>query len=360
MTKKTRIQLVNCGSDTHMDDVILLRNRGLSLPHQYVSWCLQSQPNTWKWCRAINDNNELITGFAVQITKSRSMLGAKFARIEKFGRVLHTQPGIEPGFILRQCIDLVPRLVRLVVEVFDEEETRRETLNRIIELAGGRKSLSPRMYNNTLFVDLKESDEQLLASFRQNTRRDIAATKKRGGVIHTIDKPEYISRMKQLLDGSFYKTGSRTPSNVDLNAMLRDANDGENSLLLGVFWPGRSPPLDLVAFVWGRLNGDIVSYDVGASERSDDIGNTPLAHVLLWELFRWARLREALFVDLGGIISGEASIEHPLYGISAFKRRFSNDQRTVGAEFWFEPRNFFSLMAKVNRWLARQLGVIKS
>lgn len=360
MTNNLRIQLDNCGSDTHLDDVKELRDRGFSVPHQYVSWCLQSQPNTWKWCRATDENNKLITGFAIQISKSRAMIGAKFARIERFGRALHAQIDIDPGYILVQCSKAIPNLVRLAVEIYDEDETRRESLIRKIEFAGAQRTNSARLYSNTLFVDLKESDEQLLKSFGQNTRRDIAATKKRGGVVHTIDDSNYINRMKIMLDETFKRTGGATPADIDIDAMCRDAVDGINSLLIGVFWPGRSFPMDLVAFAWARLHGDTVSYDISASERSEDIGCTPLAYVFLWEIFRWARQRKALWVDLGGVIDPDASPDHPLYGISAFKRRFSKDQRTVGAELWFEPLNIFSLMANTNRWLARRFGLLKS
>jgi hypothetical protein len=360
MLNKPRIQIVNCGSEKHLADVIVLRDRGFAIPHQYVSWCLQSQLNTWKWCRAIDEWNQLETGFAIQIVNSRMMFGAKIARIERFGRPLHAQPGIDPGFMLTESVKAIPNLVRLAVEIYDEDEARREAIIKKIELAGAKMNPLPRQYGSTLFIDLKESDEQLLVSFKKNTRRDIMVTQKRGGVVKPIDGSNYINRMKMLLDGSFQKTGAKTLPSVDFDAMCRDAVGGLNSLLIGVFWPERSTPMDLVAFVWGRLHGDIVTYDVGASERSEDIGSTPLAHILMWELCRWARQRKALYVDLGGIIPAETSSDHPLYGISAFKRRFSIDQRTVGAELWFEPTNLISIMAKVNRWMAGHFGLLNN
>lgn len=359
MTNKAKIQIINCGSNMHLTDIMLLRDKGFAVPHQYVSWCMQSQPSTWKWCRLIDELDQVITGFAIQITMSRAMLGAKIARIERFGRALHAHSNIDPGYMLAQCIKAIPNLVRLVVEIYDEDEKSRETLIKKIELAGAQRLHIARQYSNTLFVDLQESDEQLMASFSKNTRRNILATQKRGGVVNTIHDSVYVKRIKILLDESFQKTGSTTPPDIDIEAMFRDAVDGLNSLLIGVFWPGRSTPMDLVAFVWARLHGDIVTYDVGASEHSEDIGSTPLAYILMWELFCWARQRNALYVDLGGIIPADASPDHPRHGISAFKRRFSSDQRTVGAELWFEPQSFISIMTKVNRWIARRFGLLK-
>jgi len=359
MIQSPRIFLINCGSETHLSDVALLRDVGFAVPHQYSSWCVKSQPSTWKWCRAIDERDQLITGFAIKIEKSGAIPGGKIAHIERFGRVLHAQPDIDPGYMLQQSTKGIPGLERLVVEIFDEDEARRESIIRSIELAGARRQHLARQYSRTLFVDLRESDEQLLASFDRSTRRDIAATEKHGGFVHPVDGPQYIKRLKSLHDESFQRTGG-TPPSVDIDAMMRDAADKQGSVLLGVFWPGKSSPEDLVAFAWARLHGDIVSYDIGASERSEEIGRTPLSYVLLWEIFRWARRRNALWVDLGGVIAADESPDHPLHGISAFKRRFSKDQRTVGAELWFEPLNIFSLMANTNRWLARRFGLLKS
>jgi hypothetical protein len=359
MSNKTRIQLVNCGSDTHLTDVIYLRERGFALPHQYVGWCLQSQPKTWKWCRAIDEDNNLITGFAISINNSKAMPGAKIGRIERFGRALHAQLNIDPGYLLTQIIKGIPNLIRLVVEIYDEDEERRSSLIKKIEMAGAQRPHLARQYSSTLFVDLKESDEQLLKSLGQHTRRAIASTKKRGGIVHKIDGKNYINRMKVILDQTFQRTGGTIPPDIDFDAMCREAVDGLNSLLVGVFWPGRSSPQDLVAFAWARHHGDIVCYDVAASERAEDIGSTPLMYILFWELFHWARQRNALWVDLGGVINPDESPDHPLYGISAFKRRLSKDERIVGAELWFEPVTILSLMAKSNRWLARRFGLLK-
>lgn len=357
MTKDLpKIQFVHCGSTVHLTDLSLFRNKGYTLPHQYVSWCLHSHPETWRWCRVVDDQGHLLTGFAFRIEKSQAMVGAKIARVERFGRSLHYQPGLDPGDLLKQCLKLIPRLIRFSIEIFDEDETRRLALSQNIKAAGATPPPFLRQYTQTLFVDLKESDEVLMASFSKNTRRDISAVQRRGGSIKMIDQPNYLSRMKDLLAGSFQKTGATIPPNVDLEAVYRDAQGGKNSLLKGVFLPQRTPPRDLVAFVWARLHGDLVTYDLGASERSEDIGNTPLAHALMWEMFQWARLRGASVVDLGGITPIETSPDHPTQGISAFKRRFSTDQRTVGAEFWFEPNNLLGQMAKGSRWLARRMG----
>lgn len=359
MIQSNKINLIKCGSETHLSDVASLRNKGFALPHQYVSWCIQSQPDTWKWCRVINENDQLITGFAIQIQNSGAMPGAKLARIEKFGRGLHAQPGIDTGGVLLKSAKAIPRLERLVVEICDEDEGRRKSLIRSIELAGAQRRPLSRQYRYTLFVDLLESDEQLLASFSQSLRRDIVATQKKSGRVQAVKDLQYSGRIKFLLGESFHRTGG-TPPWVDTDAMIRDAAEGRESILMGVFWPGRSSPEDLVAFAWGRLNGDSVSYDVGASERSEDIGRTPLAYILFWEIFRWARQRKALWVDLGGVIASDVSPDHALYGISAFKRRFSKDERTVGAELWFEPVNFFSIIGKTNRWIARVPKLIKA
>jgi hypothetical protein len=145
-----------------------------------------------------------------------------------------------------------------------------------------------------------------------------------------------MERVDALHAAAFDRTGARPPQ-LDFRAIQRDATEGGESLLAGVYWGTREAPDDLVSFIWGRLHGDYASYDVGATERADDLRNLPLAYPLILTLADWARRRGATWLDLGGVERPGVEADTRLQGITQFKRRFTKDEREVGIEFAMEP-----------------------
>ncbi len=350
----SKFEFVGCRSQLYRDDLATLRNRGLALPHIYASWPTHDSHSDWLWCRVLDSARRLHTGFALELTPSRALPGTRIGRIERLGRLLHA--GVDDlGSIIAQVAISVPRLQRLDVQVFDEDAPRRDALAAQLTAAGARQVVSQRSYRRTPVLALGDSPSELFARLSPRARRSLRRFDASGrAIIAQVDDPRYVPRMQQLYRETFDRTDSDAPA-VDFSDIQSDASDGRESLLAGVFWPTRQSTRDLVAVFWGRLQGDHVSYDIGATERADDLGQVPLGYPLMFHLANWARDRGARWLDMGGITPPDSPPGHRLQGIADFKRTFTTDEREVAAEFSFEPRPMLSALADTLRGARRLL-----
>ncbi|MDQ8168554.1 MAG: GNAT family N-acetyltransferase [Gemmatimonadota bacterium] len=324
------ISLHAAGSAVHRGDIIALSALGQPLPHPYLG----AFGGDALWCR-IGPRQEPISGFLVQVRRSRSVPGARILRVERFGRSLH-QPilhRLRP--ILEQLVRGVGRVLRLNIEVFDEDAARRASTVAALTVAGLRPT-SSRSYRETLRLSLHADPADVFASLSASTRRNIRSAERSGLVVKAIDGEEYLPRLRALYDETFQRTGSAPPP-LDLAAMLASATSDASARVFGVFAGGRVEPEALAAFAWVRSHGDYASYDVAASTRMPVLGRTPIGYPLLWRTTEWAMERGHSWFDLGGVIPQSAPSTHPLAGITMFKLGFTEDRVVVGDEMLIEP-----------------------
>jgi hypothetical protein len=340
-----KIAISKFGSTEHRDDLNELSSRGIAIPHHYRFGASGGRQFSSFWCRVIDTLGHPISGFAFSVFWTRSLPGARSIRIERVGRSLHEPIAASMGSIIREVSAHFTGVLRLHVELFDENDERRELLQRSLVGAGGLLQQQSRGYAQTLRTLVDSDPEQLFKTLSANTRRDIRSTVKSGAKVGPVLDPLYVDRLDELYRQSFLRTAAAPPP-ADFRAIQQDAATQQHSVLLGVFWPTRTPPNDLVAFVWGRAHGDFVGYDIGASERAPDLGIVPLSYSLLWELICWSHRKGCRWFDFGGITPADAPSDHPLRGISAFKLRFTSDRVDVGSEVWIEPNAFLSFASR--------------
>jgi hypothetical protein len=357
VTEPLRIEVSKCGGPRHRADLRVLGFRGIPIPHQSSTWSVSDMAHDWRWCRAVDDTGYFLTGMAIQLSWSRAAPGTRIGRIERLGHGLDDSALARIGEVLDGIARSFTLLRRLDVEIFDEDAERFERFTSLLSAAGARRApVTARSYARTLVLDLRDSDAELLASLQGTTRRSIegfvADARTRTG---PVELRRYASRLRQLHASAFDRTKGSIPR-VDFEALIRDADEEGGSYLAGAFLGTREPPMDLVGFAWGRLHGDHVEYSAGATERAADLKGVATGQALVWDLCRWARERGATWLDLGGVIEKEADPSHPLQGISAFKRRFSRDERIVSAEYWFEPSPTLALISKFTRRVAALPG----
>lgn len=330
----------------------MLADRGVTLPHAYVSWPAHDRHAQWHWVQILGSTGKCRSGFAVELSRSRALPGTYIARIERLGRALHADiPDL--GHIIVRAARELPRVQRLDLQIFDENAVRRDRLLAQLESAGARQVPVGRTYRRTPVLQLGPSSDELFGRLSSRARRALRKFDAAGSAqIGPIEDPRYIPRLQELYASTFDRTGARPPP-VDLADVLRDAHDGRHSHLAGVYWHTRPFPLDLVAVFWGRLHGDYASYDIGASERADDLGQVPLGYPLMVHLANWARERGATWLDMGGVPSEEVGPGHPLHGIVEFKRAFTQDERDVSVELAMEPWPALAALAGAARRAGR-------
>jgi lipid II:glycine glycyltransferase (peptidoglycan interpeptide bridge formation enzyme) len=175
----------------------------------------------------------------------------------------------------------------------------------------------------TVLVDLRGSEDDILARMKQKTRYNIRLAGKKGVTVRAWDDLDGFHRMMQV-------TGGRDGFGVHSLDYYRRAYElfhpaGMAELLLAEF-EGR-PLAALMVFARGRR----AWYMYGAS--TDEERNRMPAYLIQWEAMRWARAKGAEEYDLWGVPDeDEAALEANfetrrggLWGVYRFKRGFGGE-----------------------------------
>jgi peptidoglycan pentaglycine glycine transferase (the first glycine) len=178
-------------------------------------------------------------------------------------------------------------------------------------------SVQPR---RTLLVDLRGSEEQVLANMKQKTRYNIKLALKKGVIVHACEDIEAFYRLMK-------ETGGRDRFGVHSFAYYQRVYE--------LFQPRGLSQLFLASFNGEYLAGLMVFargtrayylYGASANEHRERMPT----YLLQWEAMRWARAHGCLDYDLYGVPDqDEAALEAEfsarsdgLWGVYRFKRGF--------------------------------------
>lgn len=177
----------------------------------------------------------------------------------------------------------------------------------------------------TTIVDLRGTEEGILARMKQKTRYNIRLAEKKGVTVRAWDDLAAFHRMMQV-------TGRRDGFGVHSEAYYRRAYEllhpaGMCEILLAEY-EGRPLAALVVA-----CHGDRAYYLYGAS--TDEERNRMPAYLLQWEAMKWARARSCEEYDLWGVPDEDEAIleanfesrHDGLWGVYRFKRGFGGQIR---------------------------------
>ena len=195
------------------------------------------------------------------------------------------------------------------------------------------QSVQPRQ---TLTVDLRGSEEELLSRMRQKTRYNIRLSGRKGVEVRTWDDLAQFSLMMK-------ETGTRDEFGVHSQAYYQKAYE--------LFHPIDACELFLaeyegqpLAAIFVFASGQRAWYLYGASSAKER--NRMPTYLLQWQAMKWAKKRGCTEYDLWGVPSEDAeTLEREftlrsdgLWGVYRFKRGFGGTiHRTIGA--WDRPYN---------------------
>jgi len=177
----------------------------------------------------------------------------------------------------------------------------------------------------TIVVDLRGSEEQILARMKQKTRYNIRLAEKKGISVRAWDDLPAYHEMARI-------TGGRDGFGVHSLEYYRRAYDLFHAVglaeLLVAEYDGK-PLAALMVFVRGRR----AWYVYGAS--NDEERNRMPTYMLQWEAMRWARAKGAEEYDLWGVPDYDETIleknfmerSDGLWGVYRFKRGFGGEVR---------------------------------
>jgi hypothetical protein len=301
-----------------------------------VVWARCSPPEG-AWFLAVHDRcDHTIGGLALDVHKSRAMPGHLLLRCQRLGSNLPAAASLSALNGLARLARQSRRVLRVNVEVLSPAAEVRDRLASDLSQAGFHRLSEMRGYAATLSVDLTASEESMLASFNQSTRRKIRGIGKFPVAVRPIDDPSLASHMEKLVRETRSRTGGSDPPRDWKVPIALSQAEPSLSRLVGLFHEESKGPASLLAFAWGCGHGDHAHYHSGASTRAGASG-IPCAHALLWDLMCWAKRTGCRWFDLGGITAGRHGSDDRLGGISDFKRGFSKQLVEVGQEWVFEP-----------------------
>jgi lipid II:glycine glycyltransferase (peptidoglycan interpeptide bridge formation enzyme) len=198
----------------------------------------------------------------------------------------------------------------------------------------------------TILVDLRPSEEAILAAMKQKTRYNIRLAEKKGVTVRlgtAADLPAFYALMQV--------TGQRDSFGIHDLAYYRAAYElfaPEQAALIIAEYAGK-PLAGVMAFTWGQT----AAYLYGAS--SNEERQRMPTYAAQWEAMRWAKAKGCTTYDLWGIPDApEAELEArfteqtgDLWPVYRFKRGFGGEiRRTVGAA----DRVYNRLLHRLYQW----------
>lgn len=256
----------------------------------------------------------------------------KLARIRFGGGIL--EAAMEGGLhaIVEALRNFDRQIVRLSIQAYHPESDRLAAQEAVLRRSDFRIERPARDYHLTSLISLRGTEDELFGRLAYSARRGVRSSDKAGFRIAPVVDSALAPRLAQLHKAAHDRTGGGA-SEINFAALINSSlKQSESSVILGATHPSRDGPDALVGFLHGLTADESVVYATAGTERAPDIGSTPLAYGLIWELMRWGQRRAIPYFDFGGI-TPESEPQHPLAGISVFKRKFRGTDQLVAADW---------------------------
>ena len=334
-----------------------LVENGVALPLAYRSVDATTRPEDTSWfVSVLDESGRCRSGFAAHVRPLRFAPGHRVMRVKRLGATLSSDTAACALEELMRAVRQDPTILRLNVEVFTRDETKRQLLGSVLEELGLRRLDVANTYRETAVLDLAPpTEEEVFASLSRTARRQINATAKFPVELRELTDIRYEDRIEELRAESLLRaSGLYRRQEWGSRLALAKARP-DLSRVIGIFRRDEDAPEALLAFAWGCTQGDHVQYADGASTRQANI-KMGLSYPLIWDLIRWAHHNGAAWFDLGGITrGGHGDASDPLGGISDFKRHFSRVVVHVADEWLYEPATIRARLARVAHHAIRQV-----
>jgi hypothetical protein len=286
-------------------------------------------------------------GFAVQSRAAPWLSGHRLLRVEQFGGSLPLAAADTVVEALHRWAAADARVLRLSVDVFSFDESRRAALGEVLQRHGFRRAEHVNGYVETLIMDLSPSEDQLFQGLHHSVRRKIRQLAKHAVVVRPVVDASVAERMNQLLEETMTRTGGPFRWRDWERRIALSNENPQLSRIIGLFRTDVAGADALLAFAWGCHGGDHAYYAEAATTRDTGELRMPLAYSLMWDLMLWAKRAGARLFDLGGITQGTHDSDDPLGGISDFKRYFTQRHLTVRDEWILDNHSWRAVLARV-------------
>lgn len=187
------------------------------------------------------------------------------------------------------------------------------TIQRILHNAGWRRSPEQIQFRNTMILDLKGSEDELLAGMKQKTRYNLRLAERRGVEIQQVGEGDFDVLYKMYAETSIRDGFAIRGRDYYLDAWGRFLRAGLARPFLATV--DGEPVAGLIAYRYGKRAWFL--FGMSRDLHRELMPN----HLLQWEAIRWARAQGCETYDLWG---APESLEptDPLWGVFRFKEGF--------------------------------------
>lgn len=267
-------------------------------------------------------------------------LGQKYLYLPK-GPVVQGE-GYRPESF-RACVRAAQNAAKRLNAIFVRVEPPAvvdDQMNRTDMKELGLKPVGQVQPQHTTIVDLKQSENQLLANMKQKTRYNVRLAEKRGVQVRRADINDsnefghFWRLMQETTERDRFSAHSRSYYRTMLKVL--GGNPGGNGLSLDLLFAEYQDEPVAAALVCSF--GDTATYLHGASTAKHKKIMAP--YLLHWTAMRKAKEKGLKAYDFWGVAPEDAGKEHPWHGITRFKMGFGGDRISyIGA--WEMPVSRF-------------------
>ncbi|MGH7623035.1 MAG: hypothetical protein ACREMU_11895, partial [Gemmatimonadaceae bacterium] len=234
-----------------------LEELGLVLPlAQRALWLQARGSDDALMIVARNDGDRPVAATGVSIALSRAMPGHRLYRVERMSAAQRDDVDDALLLALMNAARRDASCLRVSIEVFERDDTRRARLSRILREHGFVGSVEMRSYERTLALELSPGADALLAGLAMKVRRNIREPAKRGLEIRRVSDLALAPRLEALLRETYERTGGVAPQLPWATVIALSEREPHRSRISGLFDPAAPGPDTLIGYTWGAVHGD--------------------------------------------------------------------------------------------------------
>ena len=199
---------------------------------------------------------------------------------------------------------------------------------------------------HTVLIDIRPSEEELLASFKQRTRRALKKTLKDGATVEFVTDESAFDVFWNLYATMAQRAGLDIPPRSYFEKTWRIWLEAGKGVLV-LARPHPDADIAAGAFLW--RDGDRALYKDGGSLRIPEANG--LQYLVQWEAMRWAKEQGCTSYDMFGmppswLIDDET---HRLHGLVQFKTGFGQPSDSMGAVVFVKSPRTYQLWERIGR-----------
>lgn len=188
---------------------------------------------------------------------------------------------------------------------------------------GFRKAPMHMLAEHTWILDVRNSEEQLLAAMNKNHRNLIRRCERDGVTIRMTSDPKQLDGLDRMLSITAERHNfvrfSRSYIEKEFTAFAKSGQ----AVLFEAYLPDGT--LDGAAII--MFYGKMAAYRHSASLSQNK--QLPTSYALQWAVIQEAKRRGVVWYNFWGVAPEGASPKHPFYGITHFKKGFGGFQKNL-------------------------------